>query len=214
MPSRMEEIAARSATSGDEYRANKAENDRLASSYRKERKAENGKRKANVKKATVPERGPSTYAEMVKRRTLSRQPVLSISPAPPAVYTSKPDDLADYSLPPASVLIPYEIMPQAGALVGILPLIGSLLVYAGKQLLVSMALTGLESALAAPVFQKAQRNSNIAIRYRTGKPGKKGSTRVGPRAYGHRHPDSVKTMGNTSEFEEWTGDFLGVGRGD
>lgn len=200
------------------YLENKKRNDRLAEEYKATKKTETSARKTKVERAVKIIVIPGVMNEKVGTTKYMGGPtVLKVSVPPPTVYVEKPDDVVDYTLAPASAVVSYETVPHHGTIVGIIPALGSLLVYAGKQLLVSMAIAGLESALSAPVFQRAQRNSNVAIRYKTAQPGKQGSLRVGPRPAKGEGPVSgtQKTLGNSSSFEGWAeGNWLGIGRGD
>lgn len=140
MPSRMEEIAARSAQSGDEYRANKAANDAAAASYRKEKKSENSNREVAIIKATP-------KAEFGVGRDFSRDyhvephaaEVLTFTGAP-VIAKEPPASMVDYSLVPDSLMVPYGKMPAAGALYAISPAMGTMLIYLGKRLIISMAM--------------------------------------------------------------------------
>lgn len=220
---RMQEIIDRSGKPS--YAVEPRENEKAASRYKSAKDAERSSRTATVQRVVGPywtaRTGAGKAAEksaggVAKGMATKAAAVLKIVPVP-VVYPEIPDDLFEYNLPPATVVVPYEIMPNVGSIAAVIPLIGSLLVYAGKKLLVSLAITTLESAVMEPLYQKAQKGSDIAIRYKTGNSGKKGSTRVGPRAPVGTGPqvNAEKTLGNTSDFGGWAeGNFLGVGKGD
>lgn len=179
MPSRMEEIAARSAKSGEEYRANKAANDAAAEAWKRKKKSEDSKRSVAVKRVSVAA-APKEFGVGVD---FSRdyhvspaveppgQGVLAVVP-PPVVADEPPADLVDYSLSPVAMEPPWEMMPAGGALYAIAPVMGTMLIYLGKRLIISMALAG-----AAEVGKFAMQRlgtytmnaRDASIRYHTGR---------------------------------------------
>ncbi len=151
MPSRMEEIAARSAKSGDEYRANKAANDAAAEAWKKVKKSEDSKRSSAIKKTSteaVPEEWGANR-DFSRGYHLSVEPVenqvLALTPAP-IVAEEPPADMVDYTLSPTTMEPPWEQVPAAGALYAIAPVMGTLMVYLGKRLIIAMAMAGAAEA--------------------------------------------------------------------
>lgn len=141
MPTRMEEIAARSAKTPAGYRANKAANDRKVAEWRQEKKNDTGRRKESIRKVTkLPEpymSGRGFKPEPGRGAPMVLQPVVA-----PVVATEPPADMVDYSLAPVEATPPWEQMPGGGKLNTIPIVMGTMLVYLGKRLIISMAMTG------------------------------------------------------------------------
>lgn len=172
MPSRMEEIAARSAKSPDEYKANKARNDALAASYRKEKKSDDSKRKSVLRK-TIP--GLSAGAAMrstviteTRGTVVPNNVVLKPVPAP-VVVSEPPVDMIDYSVSPQSMEVPWSRLPAAGMLAGLSVPVGTMMVMLGKRMLVSMAVTGLQFAAMEPLQQYGKGLPRATVLWHTGR---------------------------------------------
>jgi len=171
MPSRMEEIRARSAQSGDEYRARKAANDEAASTFRAVKKKEVEKRTSRVKMTTAEEPGSLLGATGESRKRYTAvAPVVVLAPKVlPVVVDEVPVDIADYSVVPAEMDAPVSIIPATGTLYGIPPVVGTMMVMLGKRMLVSMAVTGLEFAAMEPLQQYGKGLPRAKVLWQTGR---------------------------------------------
>lgn len=173
MPSRMEEIAARSAKSPEEYIERKARNDELAARFRKEKSSEDLKRKSVLRKTTTPvdERAINPTRQSVERMPMILKPV----PAP-VIVSEPPVDLIDYSVSPQSMEVPWSRMPAAGMLSGLNVPVGTMMVMLGKRMLVSMAVSGLQFAVMEPLQQYGKGLPRATVLWHTGR-----SSRAGQR---------------------------------
>lgn len=170
MPSRMEEIAARSAKSGSEYLANKARNDALAESYSRRKRGEDEKRKSVLKKTTNPYGGMSSEQIRQLRESKQMKPAVVLSPkAAPTVVAEPPVDLIDYSLSPQSMEVPWSRLPAGGSLFGLNEVVGTMMVMLGKRMLVSMAITGLNVLAMEPLQQYGRGLPRARVLWHTGR---------------------------------------------
>ncbi len=176
MPTRMEEIVARSAQSGDEYRANKKRNDALVESWRKQKKSEDSQREVAVKRATV---SPKEFGEgrdfsrdyHTGKAGLPDEGIITVVPTP-VVAKEPPAALVEYAISPHVLDAPYEQMPATGALYAISPVLGTMLIYLGKRLVISMAMAGAVEAgkfamQRLGTYTKNARDANV--RFHTGR---------------------------------------------
>lgn len=165
MPTRMEEIAARSAQSLSEYEENKAANDALAASWRDEKDREVVKRAAAVEKAYDHRPGFSIDTTV---QPFTPPVVLAPVLMPPTV-SEPPVDLVDYSVAPRSMEVNYSTLPAGGVAFGIPPVMGTMMVMLGKRMLVSMAVTALEFAAMEPLQQYGKGLPRARVLWHTGK---------------------------------------------
>lgn len=182
MPSRMDEIAARSAGSPSEYEANKRENDRLADTWRKQKTAENDKQKRRVE-TTVESRpefgvGRDFGRDYHVERDVAVEPVVMTTVRAPVEYDEPPVDMVDYSAVPRTMDIPWSFPSQ---LAGLESTLGTMMIMLGKRMLVSIATTAINYALMEPLQQYGKGLPRATVLWHTGKvPHRTAHDRVAP----------------------------------
>lgn len=194
MPTRMEELAAKSAQSPSEYEANKARNDAAAVAWRKSKEKDVAKQTRRVGTSYAVEPGYGTTGEV--RKPGLPQYILQPVPAP-VVVSEPPVDMVDYSLVPREMDIPWEQSPVSIA--AIPAVIGTMMVMLGKRMLVSMAIGGLNYAFMEPLQQYGKGLPRARVLWHTGRAtaGRKANEAFLPEAY--MDPIPRREMGSRPE---------------
>lgn len=169
MPTAMERIAASSAKSPAEYRANKKKNDEQVRKWRDRSTEDNIFRINRVKKVTKTltpaEALRQALDEAAERR--GKEPMV-LMPVPAPIKASEPPaDLVDYSLVPVEATPPWEGTPPT--LFAVPPIIGTMMVMLGKRMLVSMAITGLSFLAMEPLQQYGKGLPRANVLWHTGR---------------------------------------------
>lgn len=179
MPSRMEQIAARSAQSPAEYVANKARNDAAVVSWNKAQKSALSKRRTAVDKYGMAQQMGATYTrrtsasgEILSEEGVKVQHMVLQSVPAPVEVDEPPADLVDYSLSPIDMEPPWEQMPAGGSISAVTPILGTMLIYLGKRLIISMAMAGAAEAGKFAMQQLGTYTKNARdahVRFHTGR---------------------------------------------
>lgn len=169
MPSKMDEIAARSAKSASEYVANKKANDALAAAWRGTKKKEDSNRKSSIAMVTATaEQRAQAEKNMSREYRFTPKTVLKVVEAP-IVVSEPPIDLVDFAVSPKSMEVEYNTLPGGGVLYGLPPVVGTMMVMLGKRLLVSMAVTGLNVLAMEPLQQYGKGLPRANVLWHTGR---------------------------------------------
>ncbi len=189
MPSRMEEIAARSAQSPSEYEARREANDALAAAWRSSKKKDVERQQVAVKKS-YPDSGPTGEGRPSAGRIPGRptfapavETVVMVPTVMPPVVSEPPVDMVDYSLVPVVMDVPWEQSPVS--IVAIPAVIGTMMVMLGKRMLVSIAVAGMNFAIMEPLQQYGKGLPKARVLWHTGRAnaGMKSNKAAYPEAY-------------------------------